>query len=169
MTSKRLWALLIGLVAAVGIYAGTVSETPETGFTSTTLSKGRFYPINLSTYSLAGHGRAQWGVLAKTKGQSDLYVQSNVWTPGGTSGWHTHPGPSLITVTAGTVTVYDGDDPSCTPHRYSAGDGFVDYGGEHVHLIRNEGAVDAKSITVQLIPADATRRIDAPDPGNCHF
>jgi hypothetical protein len=169
MTSKRLWALLVGLVAVVGIYAGTVSATPSSGFTSTTLSKGRFYPINLSTYGPDGPFRASWGLIAKSKGLSDLYVQSNVWTPGGTSGWHTHPGPSLITVTAGSVTVYEGDDPSCTPHVYSAGEGFVDYGGDHVHLIRNEGTVDAKSITVQLIPADATRRIDAPDPGNCHF
>ena len=49
--------------------------------------------------------------MQKTKGASDLYVQSNVWAPGGTTGWHTHPGHSLIIVTAGTVTAYDGDDP----------------------------------------------------------
>ena len=42
-----------------------------------------------------------WHSTQKTKGDSDLYVQSNVWIAGGTSGWHTHPGQSLITVTAG--------------------------------------------------------------------
>jgi hypothetical protein len=47
--------------------------------------------------------------------------------------------------------------------------GFVDEGGEHVHNIRNEGVVEARTITVQLIPADAVRRIDAADPGNCPF
>jgi hypothetical protein len=47
--------------------------------------------------------------------------------------------------------------------------GLVDEGGDHVHLIRNEGPVDARSVAVQLIPADATRRIDAPSPGNCAF
>jgi hypothetical protein len=36
-------------------------------------------------------------------------------------------------------------------------------------VLRNEGAVEARTITVQLIPADAFRRIDVPDPGNCSF
>jgi hypothetical protein len=52
---------------------------------------------------------------------------------------------------------------------YSQGMGFVDPGGDHVHNLRNEGAVEARTIAVQLIPADATRRIDAPDPGVCSF
>jgi len=47
--------------------------------------------------------------------------------------------------------------------------GFVDPGGEHVYLSRNEGAVPAKTVAVQLIPAGAVRRMDAPAPGNCPF
>ena len=39
----------------------------------------------------------------------------------------------------------------------------------YVHLIRNGGTVGPRSITVQLIPVGATRRIDAPAPGNCPF
>jgi hypothetical protein len=33
----------------------------------------------------------------------------------------------------------------------------------------NEGTVEARTMVVQLIPADAMRRIDAADPGNCTF
>jgi hypothetical protein len=98
-----------------------------------------------------------------------VYVQSNVWDPGGTTGWHTHPGHSLIIVTAGVITAYEGDDPTCTPHVYTPGMGFVDEGGGHVHVLRNEGTVEASTIAVQLIPASATRRIDAPNPGHCSF
>jgi len=47
--------------------------------------------------------------------------------------------------------------------------GFVDPGGDHVHILRNEGTVEAHTIAVQLIPADAMRRIDAENPGNCPF
>jgi hypothetical protein len=47
--------------------------------------------------------------------------------------------------------------------------GFVDPGGDHVHNLRNEGAVEARTITVQLLPADAVRRIDAENPGKCPF
>jgi len=45
--------------------------------------------------------------------------------------------------------------------------GFVDPGGDHVHNIRNETGVLATTVTVQLIPADAVRRVDAPQPENC--
>jgi hypothetical protein len=110
-----------------------------------------------------------WHSAQKTKGDSNLYVQSNVWIPGGTSGWHTHPGHSLITVTAGTVTAYAGDDPTCTPQDYTVGMTFVDEGGEHVHVIRNEGTVEARTITVQLLPAGSVRRIDAPANPACTF
>jgi hypothetical protein len=43
---------------------------------------------------------------------------------------------------------------------------FVDAGGSHVHIIRNEGTVVAQTVAVQLIPAGAVRRIDAAAPAN---
>ena len=98
-----------------------------------------------------------------------MYVQNNVWQPGGSTGWHSHPGHSLIIVTAGAVTAYEGDDPDCKPTVYTQGMGFVDPGGNHVHVLRNEGTVPASTIAVQLIPAGAARRVDAPDPGHCPF
>ena len=72
-------------------------------------------------------------------------------------------------VTAGTLTAYDGDDPACTPHLYTAGMGLVDEGGDHTHVIRNEGSVEARTVAVQLIPAAATRRIDAEGNAACQF
>jgi len=168
MKSKWLYATIVGLVG-IAVYVGNVLATPSIGFTSTTLAKAQLGKLGIKGESRTDH----WKVKLKTKGISELYVQSNVFSAGGgSSGWHTHPGPSLITVTAGTVTVYDGDDPSCTPHVYSAGDpmnGFVDVGGGDVHLIRNEGAVEARTVVVQFIPTGAARRIDAPAPGNCPF
>ena len=62
-----------------------------------------------------------WNEVIQTRGASDLYVQQNTWQPGGSTGWHTHPGPSFVIVTQGSVTVYEGDDSSCTPHVYTAG------------------------------------------------
>jgi predicted metal-dependent enzyme (double-stranded beta helix superfamily) len=142
----------------------------------TTLAVGRFGKIDVFNHLLPSNDRREeedkhniWLSWQKTKGLSDLYVQSNVWAPGGSTGWHTHPGHSLIIVTAGTVTAYEGNDPECKPSVYTQGMGFVDPGGDHVHLIRNEGTVSASTIAVQLLPAGAQRRIDAPNPGNCPF
>jgi hypothetical protein len=67
------------------------------------------------------------------------------------------------------VTVYEGDDPSCKPHVYTQGMGFVDEGGDHVHVIRNEDTVEARTIAVQLIPAGAGRRQDADANPACSF
>ena len=165
MKSKWVLALLMG-VLGVAAYAGNVLATPGSGFTATTLATAQFGEIDSKVHTIPAD---TWQAMIKTKGLSDLYVQSNVWAVGGTTGWHTHPGPSLIIVTAGSVTAYDGDDPTCTPHVYSQGAGFIDPGDGHVHVLRNEGTVEARTVAVQLIPAGATRRIDAPAPGNCPF
>jgi hypothetical protein len=143
--------------------ASVVLATPGTGIATTNISVGLFEPIDVKTH-VDGHK-----VSIDTKGPSDVYVVSNVIAPGGQTGWHTHPGPSLITVKSGTITAYDGDDPDCTPTVYTAGTGFVDAGDGHVHVLRNEGTVAAETIAVQLLPRGAARRIDVPDPGNCPF
>jgi hypothetical protein len=170
--TTMLLATALTIAASV---TGPLLATPASGFVGTTLAVGRFDDINAFNklvppdFWATRENRDIWLSWQRTSGESDVYVQSNVWAPGGTTGWHTHPGHSLIIVTAGTVTVYDGHDASCGPHTYTVGMGFVDAGGEHVHVIRNEGAVEARTITVQVIPAGAVRRVDAPDPGHCGF
>jgi hypothetical protein len=167
--------VLASVIAAVVAYTGNVQATPASGFTGTTLAVGRFGDIDVSNHMVlpngSDHGRHKnrWLSFQKTKGLSDLYVQNNVWQPGGSTGWHTHPGHSLIIVTAGTVTTYDGDDRKCEPRVYTAGMGFVDEGGDHVHVIRNEDSVEARTVAVQLIPAGATRRVDAEANPACPF
>jgi hypothetical protein len=100
---------------------------------------------------------------------ADYYSVTNTVVPGGYSGWHTHPGPSVVIVKSGVATVYDGDDPNCTPATYPAGSGFVDPGDGHVHMVRNEGADTLVTQAFQIIPAGEARRIDAPSPGTCPF
>ena len=115
------------------------------------------------------HPNGVWLAWIKTHGLSDLYVIDNKFAPnGGTSGWHSHPGPSIVFVVAGTITNYSSDDPSCAPHVYTAGQSFVDPGGDDMHMLRNEDpSVTAETIAVQFLPQGATRRIEDADPGNC--
>lgn len=171
MQRKRIWVPVISaIIVGTGIYVGNLMATPASGFTGSTIAVGRFGDIDVNNHQFTGGEKGNpWLSFQKTKGPSDLFVQSNVWIAGGSTGWHTHPGHSLIIVTAGAVTAYDGDDPSCTPQVYTQGMGFVDPGGDHVHLLRNEGSVEARTIAVQLIPAGATRRIDAPASDACPF
>jgi uncharacterized cupin superfamily protein len=173
---KRLVCLVLlsVTIAATALYhPGNALATTAEGYKSSLLAVGRLGEIDVFNSFLQGvktEGNEQlWLSLHETKGLSDVFVQSNVWAPGGSTGWHSHPGHSLIIVTAGTVTDYQGHDPGCKPHVYTTGMAFVDPGGGHAHILRNEGAVEAKTIAVQLIPAAAARRVDVADPGNCHF
>jgi quercetin dioxygenase-like cupin family protein len=109
----------------------------------------------------------RWNLKTKVKGDSDVYIVQNTFPPGADTGWHTHPGPSLVTVTAGTITAYEADAPNCAPTIYNTGDSFTDLGCGDVHLLRNEGSVCAVTIVVQIIPAGQLRRIDADQPANC--
>jgi quercetin dioxygenase-like cupin family protein len=175
MRRRRTCLVLVGAIIAVTAlhHLGRALATTDEGYKTTLLAVGRFDEIDF--VSSFPHGRTAkgneqfWQSLQKMKGSSDVYVQSNVWAPGGSTGWHSHPGGSLIIVTAGTVTDYEGHDPACKPHVYTQGNGFVDPGGDHVHILRNEGNVVAQTTAVQIIPAGASRRIDVADPGNCHF
>lgn len=171
MRRKLTWMCVTGAaIVGAAAYAGNVFATPASGFVGTTVVKGTFGDIDVMNHSSIPDGLLRpWLSIQKTKGPSDLYVQSNVWAPGGTTGWHTHPGHSLIIVTTGTVTAYEGDDPACTPHIYTAGMTFVDPGGDHVHLVRNEAGIEARGYAVQLVPANATRRIDADPNPACGF
>ena len=160
---KSKWTLVVvaGLVGLAAT-AGVVLATPGSGFTAAQQWKGVFDEMDVHVVDMPGHQ-----VKLKTKGVSDVYVTRNAIAVGGHSGWHTHPGPSLIIVTVGEIMAYDADDPSCTPKLYRAGEGFVDPGDGHVHLLRNETDAPAETVAVQILPKDATRRLDAPAPGNC--
>jgi hypothetical protein len=162
---KRKWVLaLSAAVIGVAVWVGTVLATPQSGVTTTFFAnKIGFGEIDVHRHTIP----ADWQALIKTKGMSDGYVVDNVIKPGGTTGWHSHPGPSLIFVVRGEVTNYESDDPSCTGQVYSAGSGFVDAGGDDVHSLRNNGSVDAETIAVQILPSGAPRRIEADVPANC--
>jgi hypothetical protein len=169
-------------------YSAHVWATTANGFKATTIATGTFEEFEVFNHSIlpnpTGDGdndrddKTLWLSMQKTRGSSDLYVQSNVWqsvSPTGvvaSTGWHTHPGHSLIIVTSGTITEYEAD---CRPHVYPFVPGqpaptLIDPGHGHVHIIRNEGSVPASTIAVQLVPYDpnkANRRIDAAAPANC--
>lgn len=158
---------------AIAVNAGTILiactsittpalATPASGFSSEQLAKGVYDAMHLTADK-----DGKWDLTLKTKDESDVYVVRNTIVPGGQSGWHTHPGPSLITVTSGQITMYESD--LCQPRVFGVGNGAIDLGSGHLHNIRNEGSVNAVTVVVQVIPKDAGRRIDAPEPNNCSF
>ena len=163
MKSKWMVAPIVG-VLALAVYTGTVQATPQSGLTSTILAKSVFDELRLNSHTIPA---SQWHLNMKTEGMSDGYVVDNKLAAGGSTGWHSHPGPSLIFVVAGSVTNYESDEPGCGGETYHAGDGFVDEGGDHVHMLHSDAG--GETIAVQLVPQGSpSRRIDAPTvPPGC--
>jgi hypothetical protein len=179
--------LLFGAAIAVTLlsYSRHVGATAQSGVTTIITSKSTLPPFEVFNHVVVPNPKGDgdndrddkmlWLSMQATRGSSDFYIVNNTWAAVdpttkavATTGWHSHPGHSLIVVTAGSLTDYESDDPECKPHVYSAGMSFVDAGGNHTHVIRNEGAVPASDIAVQLVPAGASRKIDAPTaPANC--
>ena len=100
---------------------------------------------------------------------TEVFILHREFPPGGSTGWHTHLGPVLVTVVRGAVTLYDGDDKTCTGVTYTAGHGFIDQGFGHVHLARNEGSEPANFYATYILPPDAgdTLAIPASPNPNC--
>ena len=155
--------LATGTLLASAWISAPALATPASGFSAVQTFKGVFPPLEVK-----GDKTDKWDVKIDTKDDSDIYVVRNSIAIGGQSGWHSHPGPSLITVTLGDITVYESDDPLCQPKIYRAGEGFVD-SGDHAHLLKNESGAAAETVATQFLPVGSTRRNDEPQPNNCSF
>jgi len=163
-------ALALAVLAGASLVtyvSGALATLPQ-GVTTLTLGVARFDNIDAAarTDVNPGRGRDIWKARIITRGATDVHMIQNTIVPGGTFGWHSHPGPSLVIVKAGTATFYDADDRRCAPHVVPTGSGFVD-NGQDTHVVRNEGTVDLVTEVVSLVPAGFARRIDEPAPPTC--
>jgi quercetin dioxygenase-like cupin family protein len=163
---RALLLIAPALVIIAVLTAVPARATPACGL-STVILALEHYPSGSLDLTCNEFDQYGWYLKTKVKGDSDVYIVQNTFPVGAHTGWHTHPGPSLVTVTAGTITAYEADAPNCTPTVYHAGESFTDLGCGDVHLLRNEGSVCAVTIAVQIIPAGQMRRLDADQPPNC--
>ena len=158
---KKMIGLSVLLVFAALV--ATMVASPAVGVTPTLIGRGTYdsFKVKSDPHSLVDFE-------ARAKSPVDLVVRTHDYAVGGSTGWHTHPGPVFITVTQGTVTFYEHDDPVCTPTIVSAGQGYVDTGRGHIG--RNESGLPAKDVTVILAPVNLPFRGELPAPGpSCPF
>lgn len=165
MKARYRMLLFLGLASVVAsvAFVAVTNASPPSGVTGTLLARGTFPQYDLKT-----DPQSPIDFKAKTKQSTDVVVQRHDYLPGATTGWHQHPGPVFITVTQGTLTFYERDDPTCTPHVVSAGQGYVDTGMGHIGF--NETNTTASDVTVAIAPVGAAFRteLDAPGP-YCNF
>lgn len=89
------------------------------------------------------HMQAHVGRKVETvhvKAAADVVVAEITIQKEGFIGWHSHPGPAIVVVKTGTLTIYDAEPAgtTCTEGRsYGPGQSFVDLGQGHIHNAKN--------------------------------
>jgi len=149
MSVRKTFALaILGVIAAVAV--GAALATPPSLFTPNPIARG----------TLEGHFKIK---LRKSSSRGDAAILQVTQAPGGHSGWHAHPGPAIVIVKSGQLTIQQAKD--CSSKTYTAGQAVVEPSG-HVHIARNTGTTTLELwITFLDVPVGAEARIDAPDPG----
>ena len=166
MKKRRMYIPALAAVIALLVLAALAAvalASPPSGVTPTILARGTY-----DSFKVRSERKGPVDFKAKAKRPIDIVVRQHAYAPGSSTGWHTHPGPVFITVMEGEVTFYERDDPTCTPVKVKAGEGYVDTG--HGHIGRNESGLPARDVTVIIAPVGGAFRgeLDAPSP-NCGF
>ena len=148
------WILLgagfVGLVTAAT--ATPSAATPPSGLTNIPLARG----------TDTSHG------TIRLRSGTDIAMAQITVNPGGSSGWHSHPGGAIVIVKEGALTVYSpGEKGRCQTTRYAAGQAFIERPGE-VDDVLNTGPVPyVLYVTFPGVPVGGSTRTDEPDPGMC--
>src|SRR5215471_5852422 len=169
MRSKTLKTIVaIAVLSVFGIvgYVIKLSATPATGVHRTLIGRGTYDRFMVNT----DRSQAPFQYIAKAQPAIDMEVDTHNYDPLGSTGWHKHPGPVYITVTSGQLTFYEFDDPTCSPHVFSKGQGFVDYGSGHIG-INEDPHNPASDVTVAITSVGGAFRTELPANANpnCNF
>lgn len=99
----------------------------------------------------------------------DTAVQQVTISPQGHTGWHNHPGPTVVAVAQGEGTLYHAGESGCTGHKYAPNSGFFQPSAD-VHNLRNEGSAPLTVFAFYFLPSGTPNtaiRTDQPQPANC--
>ena len=146
----RLVAALTGMVVAASLgFAAVAIASPSSGTIS---------PVIIATGSMpTGMG------LAVHPGTNTIVAQYT-FGPHSSTGWHSHPGKTLVVVQSGTFTVYH---DNCHAMTYGPGESFVELPSS-VHVGRNETDSSVQLGVVYFdVPIGGSPRIDQPQPEGC--
>ena len=139
--------LVAGTVAAVAVVPSAALATPGSGVSGTVLAKG------------ASDGKLK---IKTPEGDTDVVVRTITLAPGGSTGWHHHPGQLVAVVQAGTLTRTLDD---CSVEVTAAGGAFIEpSGGKHIHIGRNLGTEPVVLYVTYLLPKGAPLSVDEPAP-----
>src|SRR5574341_499088 len=109
MTKKRLAFWWAGVAGIAAMLTGVALATPGAGAVGTVLARAGFAPSVDLMFRITDAGDQGTDIIHVRDAQ-DTVIQQITFSPGGQTGWHSHPGPALVLVTQGELTLYSADD-----------------------------------------------------------
>ena len=142
-------------------FAGSALGTPPVAIVSAPiLARGDFVDDVGVKIKFERDGRT---VVSNAPSGGEVVMQEITIAPGGTTGWHSHPGPVVVVVKTGTLTYIRESGGECVATPYAAGTAFVDSGQGHAHTAFNLGAGNLVLLATYFdVPAGGPARIDVP-------
>jgi len=122
-------------------------------------ARGQVAPLQI--IGLAQGRGGDNAVNLHVNGPSDVLTAQLVFQPGAETGWHTHPGPTVVVVKNGALTEYHSNG-CITVH--AAGSVFFETKGE-VHNAVNQTGEVVEVFATFLSPAGTQALMPASDPG----
>ena len=184
---KRKMALAAALAVLAGVAAGLSFATPPRGLGSQLLSRGAAagelsvaVPIRATVTQrrivrVRGKLRIKRVRVTRTVDRPllrcgaaspcDVAVVRATLEAGGSTGWHSHPLPSLVVVKAGQLTLREPRGGQCATSTFNAGQAFVH--PARPHSFENAGGTQLEFYVTYFAPPQAGLLIDAPAPTEC--
>jgi quercetin dioxygenase-like cupin family protein len=144
-------------VAALGI--GVVWATPIVGMTFPFLAVGTHQGEQRAQGSGIATNGERFHVRLEADGPAASAIQDAAIEPGGSNGWHSHPGMVVVMLVAGSITWYD---ENCNPTEYKAGDAWIE--GEQLHAFKVTSSQPIHIMAYFLTAKGLPVRTDQPAP-----
>jgi len=89
--------------------------------------------------------------------------------PAGFSGWHSHPGITVVAVQSGQITLFSERiaGGKCRVRTFAAGQVFLEHPSIKYNAVNTSSAPYVIAVTFFNVPHLGLSRIDQSDPGNC--
>ena len=122
------------------------------------------------TNVLIGRGQASRSFEVNQHKGNDVAVNQITVQPAGFSGWHSHPGITVVALQSGQLTLFS--EPiaggKCRVRTYTAGQVFVEHPKNEYQAVNTGSEPYVLAVTFFNVPPNGgSSRIDQTDPGNC--
>ena len=177
-TKTKVLAVGLGALLAPVLVSGAANANPDDGPGDGIAPIPPVAPLDAVLLAQGSAGTFELGdeaagVQLEATEATDVAVVQVTISPGSSTGWHRHAGPSVVVVASGMVRLivpehgdeghgHDGDGHGCTDETFTAGTAWAH--PATVHNIANDGAEPTVVYITYFLPEGATPALIPADP-----